>query len=102
MNLGIALSFEARNELQVIQFIPLVLLPQVFLCGSVLADPDAVATAAVALDAPPDDVRGARAPRGDARGRRVLIDIATELAALAVFALAMIALGIAVLRRLRV
>ena len=33
VNLGIALSFYARNELQVIQFIPLVLLPQVFLGG---------------------------------------------------------------------
>lgn len=33
MNLGIALSFYARNELQVIQFIPLVLLPQIFLGG---------------------------------------------------------------------
>lgn len=33
VNLGIALSFYARNELQVIQFIPLMLLPQVFLGG---------------------------------------------------------------------
>lgn len=33
VNLGIALSFYARNELQVIQFIPLVLLPQIFLGG---------------------------------------------------------------------
>ena len=34
VNLGITLSFYARNELQVIQFIPLVLLPQIFLGGS--------------------------------------------------------------------
>ncbi|MFB3738599.1 MAG: ABC transporter permease [Candidatus Velamenicoccus archaeovorus] len=33
VNLGIALSFYARNELQVMQFMPLVLLPQVFLGG---------------------------------------------------------------------
>ena len=33
VNLGIALSFYARNELQVVQFIPLILLPQVFLGG---------------------------------------------------------------------
>lgn len=33
VNLGIALSFYARNELQVVQFIPLVLLPQIFLGG---------------------------------------------------------------------
>ncbi len=33
VNLGIALSFFARNELQVVQFIPLILVPQVFLGG---------------------------------------------------------------------
>jgi ABC-2 type transport system permease protein len=33
VNLGIALSFFARNELQVVQFIPLVLLPQILLAG---------------------------------------------------------------------
>ena len=33
VNLGIALSFYARNELQVVQFIPLVLMPQIFLGG---------------------------------------------------------------------
>lgn len=33
VNLGIALSFYARNELQVIQFIPLLLVPQIFLGG---------------------------------------------------------------------
>jgi len=33
VNLGISLSFYARNELQVVQFIPLVLIPQVFLGG---------------------------------------------------------------------
>ncbi len=35
VNLGIALSFYARNELQVVQFIPVVLLPQTFLGGLV-------------------------------------------------------------------
>src|SRR5207253_11035937 len=33
VNLGILLSAFARNELQAIQFIPIVLLPQVFLSG---------------------------------------------------------------------
>lgn len=33
VNLGITLSFFARNELQVIQFIPLVFVPQLFLAG---------------------------------------------------------------------
>jgi len=33
VNLGIALSFYARNELQVVQFIPLIFVPQIFLGG---------------------------------------------------------------------
>ena len=33
VNLGIFISAFARNEFQVVQFIPLILLPQVFLCG---------------------------------------------------------------------
>jgi len=33
VNLGITLSFLARNELQVIQFIPIIIVPQIFLGG---------------------------------------------------------------------
>ncbi len=40
VNLGIFLSTFARNELQVVQFIPLVLLPQVLLCGVIWAIED--------------------------------------------------------------
>jgi ABC-2 type transport system permease protein len=35
VNLGIFTSTFARNEFQMIQFIPLIILPQVFLCGVV-------------------------------------------------------------------
>jgi ABC-2 type transport system permease protein len=33
INLGIFISAFARNEFQMVQFIPLIILPQVFLCG---------------------------------------------------------------------
>ena len=33
VNLGIFISTFARNEFQMVQFIPLIILPQVFLCG---------------------------------------------------------------------
>ena len=33
INLGIFISTFARNEFQMVQFIPLIILPQVFLCG---------------------------------------------------------------------
>ncbi len=100
VNLGIALSFEARNELQVIQFIPLVLLPQVFLSG--LFWP-------VRTLWPPLQVLSKLFPMTYAVKalREVMLagdgfaDIATELAALALFAAAMMAFGVAALRRLR-
>ena len=100
VNLGIALSFYARNELQVIQFIPLVLLPQVFLGGlwwpvqtlwpplRYLSQLFPITHAAVAL-------------------RRVMVggagftDIAPQLLALLAFAAAMVAIGVAALRKQR-
>jgi len=33
VNLGIFISTFARNEFQMVQFIPLILFPQIFLCG---------------------------------------------------------------------
>jgi ABC-2 type transport system permease protein len=33
VNLGIFISTFARNEFQMVQFIPLIILPQLFLCG---------------------------------------------------------------------
>jgi ABC-2 type transport system permease protein len=100
VNLGIPLSFYARNELQVVQFIPLVLLPQIFLGGLVwpvetlwtplrwlsLLFPLTHATAIL---------------------RQVMLagagiqDVWPRLAALIAFAFATVALGVIVLRRQR-
>jgi ABC-2 type transport system permease protein len=97
VNLGITLSFFARNELQVIQFIPLVLLPQVFLGG--LFWPTATLW-------PPLQWLSQLFPvtHAVAALREVMIagggfaDVARDLGALAVFAVAMVALGVFVLR----
>jgi ABC-2 type transport system permease protein len=100
VNLGIALSFYARNELQVVQFIPLVLLPQIFLGGLFwpvqtlwtplrwLSQVFPLTHAAVAL-------------------REVFIagsgfaDVGGRLLALFAFAVAMVALGVMALRNQR-
>ncbi|MGH2627263.1 MAG: ABC transporter permease [Anaerolineales bacterium] len=100
VNLGIALSFFARNELQVVQFIPLVFLPQVLLAGLIwpvetlhpilraLAQVFPLTHALAAL-------------------RTVMIsgggvsDIGTRLLILVIFAAAMIVLGAAALQKQR-
>ena len=100
VNLGIALSFYARNELQVVQFIPLVLLPQVFLGGLFwpvqtlwaplrwLSQVFPLTHAAVALR----EVFIAGAGFAEVRGR---------LLALVAFAVAMVVLGVLALRKQR-
>jgi len=100
VNLGIALSFEARNELQVIQFIPLVLLPQVFLSGlfwpvRTLWPPLQWLSKLFPM------TYAVRALREVMLAGGGLAAIATELAALAIFAVAMMGFGVAALRRLR-
>ena len=100
VNLGVALSFEARNELQVIQFIPLVLLPQVFLSGlfwpiQTLWPP---LQALSKLFPMTYAVRALREVMLAGFGFR---DVTTELAALLLFALAMMGFGVLALRRLR-
>jgi ABC-2 type transport system permease protein len=100
VNLGIALSFYARNELQVIQFIPLVLLPQVFLGGlfwpvSTLWEPLTWFSAAFPV------THAVHALRSVMLGRAGIGDIAGDLWALLAFAAAMILLGTVVLRRQR-
>ena len=100
VNLGITLSFYARNELQVIQFIPLVLLPQIFLGG--LFWP-------VQTLWPPLRWLGQLFPvtHAVAALRAVMIagqgigEIWGQLVALAAFAAAMVAAGVFVLRRQR-
>lgn len=100
VNLGIALSFFARNELQVIQFIPLVLLPQVFLGG--LFWP--VQTLWVPLTWVSflfPVTHAVHALRHVMLGGEGIGDIATDLFALLGFAAAMVLLGVLVLRRQR-
>lgn len=100
VNLGITLSFYARNELQVIQFIPLVLMPQIFLGGLFwpvatlwpplrwLGDLFPVTHAVTAL-------------REVMIGGKSFSQILDQLGALAAFALVMVLAGVAVLRRQR-
>ena len=100
VNLGIALSFFARNELQVIQFIPLVLLPQVFLGGlfwpvQVLWRPLTWLSVLFPV------THAVHALRHVMLGGEGAGGIATDLGALLAFAAAMILLGVLVLRRQR-
>ena len=100
VNLGIALSFYARNELQVIQFIPLVLLPQIFLGGlfwpveslwpplRYLSQLFPLTHAAVAL-------------REVMIGGAGFADILGRLLALLAFSAAMVLLGVTALRKQR-
>jgi ABC-2 type transport system permease protein len=100
VNLGVALSFEARNELQVIQFIPLVLLPQVFLSGlfwpvRTLWPPLQWLSKLFPM------TYAVRALREVMLAGAGLAAVSTDLVALLVFALAMMGFGVMALRRLR-
>lgn len=100
VNLGIALSFYARNELQVVQFIPLVLVPQVFLGGLIwpvqtlwpplrwLSQLFPLTHSTVAL-------------RAVMVGGEGIGDIAGRLLALLAFSVAMVAIGVLALRKQR-
>ncbi len=100
VNLGIALSFYARNELQVVQFIPLLYVPQIFLGGAFwpvqtlwpplrwLSQVFPLTHAIVAL-------------RAVMVGGEGLGDIAGRLLALLAFTVAMVLFGVVALRRLR-
>jgi ABC-2 type transport system permease protein len=100
VNLGIALSFYARNELQVVQFIPMIFVPQIFLGGLFwpvetlhpilrwLSQLFPLTHAAVAL-------------RAVMVGGEGFGDIAGRLLALLAFAVAMVALGVTALRKQR-
>jgi ABC-2 type transport system permease protein len=100
VNLGITLSFYARNELQVIQFIPLVLLPQVFLGG--LFWPVATLWPPLRWLSQLFPVTHAVAALRDVMiAGQGFTQILGQLLALAAFALAMVLAGVAVLRRQR-
>lgn len=100
VNLGITLSFYARNELQVIQFIPLVLLPQVFLGGlfwPVVTLWEPLTWVSVLFPV----THAVHALRRVMLGGAGIGGIANDLWSLVAFAAAMIGLGVMVLRRQR-
>jgi ABC-2 type transport system permease protein len=98
VNLGIFLSAYARTELQVVQFIPVVIVPQVLLSGVILP-----------VDNLPRLLRGIASLMPLTYANRAMIDvmirglglqaITTELAALLGFALAALVLGALSIRR---
>jgi ABC-2 type transport system permease protein len=100
VNLGIALSFFARNELQVIQFIPLVLLPQIFL-GGLFWPIRTLWVPLTWLSILFPVTHAVRALRRVMLGGAGVGEIAVDLWALLAFAVAMVVLGVLVLRRQR-
>ncbi len=100
VNLGIALSFYARNELQVVQFIPLVLLPQVFL-GGLFWPVQTLWTPLRWLSQVFPLTHAAVALRGIFIAGSGFADVAGRLLALLAFAVAMVVLGVLALRKQR-
>ena len=101
VHLGIALSFFARNELQVVQFIPLVLLPQIFLGGlwwPVQSLWEPLRWVSVLFPIP----HAVRALRRVMLGGAAADQITGDLVSLTLFAGAMVVLGLLALRRRRV
>jgi ABC-2 type transport system permease protein len=101
VNLGIALSFYARNELQVVQFMPLVLLPQIFLGGlfwpvQSLWLPLRYLSQAFPL------TQAVYCLRAVMIGGETIGDIAGRLLVLVVLSTVMLVLGVFVLRKQRV
>ena len=98
VNLGIALSFFARNELQVVQFIPLVFVPQLLLAGliwPVETFHPILRTLAQVLPL----THAVAALRAIMIAGSGLADIQGRLLVLLVFAVAMIALGAGALQK---
>ncbi|MBI4234050.1 MAG: ABC transporter permease [Chloroflexi bacterium] len=98
VNMGIFVSTYARNEFQVVQFIPLVILPQIFLSGvlwPVEQMPRYLQWVSAFLPLT-YAVQGLRKVMLEGRG---LADVPLELGVLLAFAVAMSALGAATLRR---
>lgn len=100
VNLGIALSFYARNELQVVQFMPLILVPQVFLGGLIwpvqtLWPPLRLLSQLLPL------THSTVALRAVMVGGVGFGDVAGRLLALLAFSVAMVALGVLALRKQR-
>jgi len=100
VNLGIALSFYARNELQVVQFIPLIFVPQIFLGGmfwpvQTLWPPLRYLSQVFPV------THAVEALREVMIGGSGFAAVAGRLAALMAFAVAMLGLGMLALRKQR-
>jgi ABC-2 type transport system permease protein len=100
VNLGIALSFYARNELQVVQFIPLIFVPQVFLGG--LFWPVQTLWAPLRMLSQVFPVTHAVVTLREVMvGGAAMAAVAERLLALLAFAIAMLLLGLLALRSQR-
>ena len=98
VNLGIFISTFARNEFQMVQFIPLIIIPQIFLCGviwPVEQMPDYLQWLSVVLPL----TYAVDGLRDIMLSGKNLIDVVVELAALVGFAVLTSILAAATLRR---
>jgi len=100
VNLGIALSFYARNELQVVQFIPLIFVPQIFL-GGLFWPVQTLHPALRWLSQVFPLTHAAVALRAVMVGGEGLPDILERIVALLAFSVAMVGVGVLALRKQR-
>jgi len=98
VNLGIFISTFARNEFQMVQFIPLIIIPQIFLCGviwPVEQMPDYLQWLSVILPL----TYGVDGLRDIMLAGKSLLDVGFELAVLAGFAIIISIVAAITLRR---
>jgi len=98
VNVGIALSFLARNELQVMQFIPLVFVPQLLL-GGLVWPVETLHPALRWISQVFPITHAAAALREVMVGGAGFADVAGRVLAVLAFALAMVLVGVVALRR---
>ena len=98
VNLGIFISTFARNEFQVVQFIPIVLAPQIFLSG-VIVPTDQMPTVMEAISVVLPLTYAVEGLRGVMVMGQSLADVWTNLAVLAGFGVGLLIAAIATLRR---
>ena len=98
LNLGMFVSTYARNEFQVVQFIPLILAPQVFLCG-VIWPVEQMPGYLQAISNVLPLTYAVDGLRGIMLDGSTLLGVGLELGVLLAFAAAMTALGAVALRR---
>ncbi|MDP6455450.1 MAG: ABC transporter permease [SAR202 cluster bacterium] len=98
VNLGIFVSTFARNEFQVVQFIPIVLAPQIFLSG-VIVPTDQMPTVMEAISVVLPLTYAVEGLRGIMVMGQSLADVWTNLVVLAGFGVGLLIAAIATLRR---